>query len=44
MGVIRRFKMSDKQDDYDNPWKDIITDYFKEFISFFFFNIYKKID
>ena len=22
--------MTEKQDDYDNPWKDILTKYFKE--------------
>ncbi|MEM7533201.1 MAG: cytosolic protein [Chloroflexota bacterium] len=30
--------------DYDSPWKDILTHYFKEFIQFFFPKIYTEID
>ncbi len=29
-------------DDYDNPWKEAIEQYFKEFVAFFFPKAYKK--
>jgi len=31
-------------DDYDNPWKEAIEQYFKEFVAFFFPKAYKKIN
>ncbi len=31
-------------DDYDNPWKEAIEQYFREFIAFFFPKAYKKTD
>jgi hypothetical protein len=31
-------------DDYDNPWKEAIEQYFKEFTAFFFPKAYKKIN
>jgi len=31
-------------DDYDSPWKEIIEQYFTEFIDFFFPKAYKDID
>jgi len=31
-------------DDYDSPWKDMLNDYFEQFMSFFFPKIYDKID
>ncbi len=36
--------MTDKRDDYDNPWKVAIAVYFKAFIAFFFTDIYESID
>ncbi len=31
-------------DDFDSPWKEILTEYFEQFIEFFFPEIYQKID
>lgn len=36
--------MTQKRDDYDNPWKEAIAVYFKSFIAFFFPEIYEQID
>ncbi len=36
--------MPDIRDDYDSPWKDIIEDYFEDFVRFFFPNIHAEID
>jgi len=33
-----------QRDDYDSPWKDILTDYFEQFTVFFFPDIALKID
>jgi len=33
-----------QRDDYDSPWKDILTDYFGQFTVFFFPDIALKID
>ena len=33
-----------KQDDYDHPWKDILTRYFPDFLEFFFPHIAKDVD
>jgi len=32
------------QDDYDSPWKEILENYYPEFIEFFFPKAYKDID
>ncbi|QTA81808.1 Uncharacterized protein dnl_41580 [Desulfonema limicola] len=37
-------KTNPKQDDFDSPWKEIIEQYFKEFIEFFFPEAYIDID
>jgi hypothetical protein len=34
--------MTDKRDDYDNPWKVAIAVYFKAFIAFFFTDIRQR--
>jgi hypothetical protein len=31
-------------DDYDTPWKDALTRYFREFMSFYFPDAYQEID
>jgi len=31
-------------DEYDSPWKEIIEDYFSEFMSFFFPQAHSDID
>lgn len=36
--------MTDSQNDYDSPWKQILEDYFQEFIAFFFPHIHTQID
>jgi hypothetical protein len=36
--------MAEIRDDYDSPWKDIIEDYFEDFVCFFFPNIHAEID
>ncbi len=36
--------MTELRDEYDLPWKDIIEDYFEDFMSFFFPEIYAEID
>lgn len=33
-----------EQADYDSPWKDVIEQFFVEFMQFFFLRIYKQID
>jgi len=33
-----------QSDEYDSPWKDILTDYFEQFLVFFFPDIALKID
>ena len=30
--------------DFDSPWKDIVTEYFKQFIEFFFPDVTEEID
>ena len=37
-------RMPTLPDDYDSPWKEIIEQYFTEFIDFFFPKAYKDID
>jgi len=32
------------RDDYDSPWKDILTVYFEQFLAFFFPKIMQEID
>ena len=36
--------MTDFQDEYDLPWKDIVEAYFRDFMSFFFPEIHAEID
>jgi len=35
---------NEKQDDYDTPWKDVLENYFFEFLAFFFPKAYRDID
>ena len=37
-------KSKPKHDDYDSPWKEVIEQYFQEFIAFFFPKAYRDID
>jgi len=37
-------KTKPEQDDYDSPWKEVLEQYFKEFIEFFFPQAYEDID
>ncbi len=42
---LRRFRgMSEKQDDYDSPWKDILEAYFEDFFRFFFPEVARDVD
>lgn len=36
--------MTDSNDEYDSPWKDIVETYFQDFMQFFFPQIYEDID
>jgi hypothetical protein len=36
--------MPEIRDAYDTPWKDILEDYFEDFIAFFFPEIHTEID
>ncbi len=33
-----------QQNDYDSPWKDMLNDYFQEFMAFFFPDVEQEID
>src|SRR5215207_2708044 len=36
--------MTEKRDDFDNPWKTVIEEYFEDFMAFFFPAAYVDID
>ncbi len=33
-----------EQHDYDSPWKEILNEYFQEFMTFFFQDVRQEID
>ncbi|HAO19539.1 MAG TPA: cytosolic protein, partial [Desulfobacteraceae bacterium] len=37
-------KDTEDKDDYDSPWKDVLENYFFEFLAFFFPKAYRDID
>ena len=42
--IMGKSKRKDQDDQYDSPWKDIIEQYFPEFMSFFFPQAKEEID
>jgi hypothetical protein len=42
--VISTTSMTEQRTDYDNPWKQVIEDFFPDFLEFFFPEAYAVID
>jgi hypothetical protein len=42
--LMRKGKTLSQRDDYDSPWKDILGEYFEQFMCFFFPKIAEEID